>query len=273
MAGALRAWDELEVGRNRAIVEWLGVTAGQTAVDVGSGAGGMASALLDAVGDAGTVVVVDGAPELLAVARQHAWRPGHHVVAVHADLEDGSLGDALKHRPVDLVHASAVLHHLDDEVAAISALASVVRPGGRVAVVEGGLVNRFLPDDCGIGEPGLEHRLMVNRDEWFWSEVRPAEATVRTGRGWNALLAEAGLVDVATRAFLLDLPPPLGEHARQVVRGILERELERSAERISADDQTTLRRLLDDDDPLAVMQRDDVYVLGVRTVHAGTVPH
>jgi ubiquinone/menaquinone biosynthesis C-methylase UbiE len=272
MAGALSAWDELEAGRNRAIVEWLGVQPGHVAVDVGAGAGGMAAALLDAVGPAGTVIIADGAHELLAVARQRARRPGHHLISVHVDLERQSLGDALDHRPVDLVHASAVVHHLDDELAAITDFTAVVRPGGRVAIVEGGLDNRFLPDDCGIGEPGLEQRLATAQDEWFWSEVRPAVATVRTGWGWNVLLAEAGLVDVATRSFLLDLPPPLGDAARRVVRGVFERQLARGGERIRGDDQTTLARLLDDDEARGIMRRPDVFVLGVRTVHAGTVP-
>ncbi len=272
MADALSAWDELEAGRNRAIVDWLGVRPGDVAVDVGSGAGGMAAALLDAVGQAGTVVIADGSHELLAVARQHAGRPGHHLVTLHVDLEQQPLGSVLEHRPVDLVHASAVVHHLDDELAAITDLAAVVRPGGRVAIAEGGLGNRFLPDDCGIGEPGLEQRLAVARDAWFWSEVRPDAATVRTGWGWNVLLAEAGLADVTTRSFLLDLPPPLSESARRVVRGVFERELARVGERIGSDDRATLTRLLDDDDPRGVMRRPDVFVLGARTVHLGTVP-
>ena len=131
------------------------------------------------------------------------------------DLESTPLSGVLEQQPVDLVHASAVVHHLDDEVAAIAGLAAVVRPGGRVAVIEGGLSNRYLPDDCGIGEPGLEERLAVDQAAWFWSEVRPAAATVRTGWGWNMLLAEAGLVDIRTRSFLLDLPPPLATANRR----------------------------------------------------------
>lgn len=271
MADALRAWDKLEVGRNRAIVEWLEVRPGQVAVDVGSGAGGMAAALVDAVGPQGTVVLADGSDELLAVARRHAGRHGHHLVTLLADFEQQPLGSVLDHQPVDVVYASAVVHHLDDELAMITDLSAVVRPRGRVAIAEGGLGNRFLPDDCGIGEPGLEQRLAVMRDEWFWSEVRPATGTVRTGWGWDVLLAEAGLADVTSRSFLLDLPPPLGEPARRVVRGVFERELGRGGERISSDDRATLTQLLDDDDPRGIMRRPDVFVLGVRTVHSGYV--
>jgi ubiquinone/menaquinone biosynthesis C-methylase UbiE len=268
MAGVLSAWDELEADRYQAIVSWLGVRAGDVVVDVGSGAGGMAAALLEAVGPTGAAIMVDGEPELLAIASDRAGRPGHDLDTVRVDLEQQSLSSALGGRQVDLVYASAVVHHLDDEVAALTDFAAVVRPGGRVAVVEGGLDNRFLPADCGIGEPGLEGRLSATTDSWFWNEVRPTTETVRTGWGWNMLLTEAGLVDVVTRSFLLDLPPPLGEQARRVVRGVFERHLGRA----DGDDRETLIRLLDDNDPRSIMRRPDVFVLGARTVHAGTVP-
>jgi ubiquinone/menaquinone biosynthesis C-methylase UbiE len=272
-AALLAAADDLDAGRNQAIVDWLGVGHGDVVVDVGSGAGGMAAALLGAVGTAGTVIIVDGAAELLDLAQRRARRPGHHLVALHADIDAQPLGTVLQHRrPVDLVYASAVVHHLDDELAAVREFASVVRPGGRVAVAEGGLQHRYLPDDCGIGEPGLETRLAAARDEWFWSEVRPAGATVRRAWGWNVLLADAGLIDVATRSFLLDVPPPLDTPTRQGVRSVLARELTVIGDRISDEDRATLTRLIDDDDSHGVMRRPDVFVLNVRTVHAGTVP-
>ena len=177
----------------------------------------------------------------------------------------------LEQQPVDLVHASAVVHHLDDEVAAIAGLATVVRPGGRVAVIEGGLEQPLPARRLRHRRAGTGERLAVDQAAWFWSEVRPAAATVRTGWGWNMLLAEAGLVDVRTRSFLLDLPPPLAPADRRVVRGVFERQLGRAGERIGSDDRATLARLLDDDDPRGIMRRPDVFVLGVRTVHAGTV--
>jgi ubiquinone/menaquinone biosynthesis C-methylase UbiE len=272
-AALLSASDDLEVGRNQAIVDWMGVGDGDVAVEVGSGAGGMAAALVGAVGTAGTVIIVDGAAELLTLAQRRARRPGHHLVALHADIDDQPLGTVLQHRrPVDLVYASTVVHHLDDELAAVREFASVVRPGGRVAVAEGGLEHRYLPDDFGIGEPGLETRLAAAHEAWFWSEVRPAGATVRRARGWNVLLADAGLIDVATRSFLLDVPPPLDAPTRQGVRFVFERALKTVGDRISDEDRATLTRLVDDDDPHSVLRRPDVFVLNVRTVHAGTVP-
>ena len=267
MAGALSAWDELEVERYRAIVEWLGVRA-VTWWSTSAPAPGAWRRRSSRPSERQERRSSSTARRSCSPSRSdRAGRPGHQLDALRVDLEQQSLSSALG-RQVDLVHASAVVHHLDDEVAALADFATVVRPGGRVAVVEGGLDNRYLPADCGIGEPGLEGRLSAAIDSWFWSEVRPATATVRPGWGWNMLLTEAGLVDVVTRSFLLDLPPPLDERARRVVRGVFERYLART----DGDDRETLIRLLDDDDPRSIMRRPDVFVLGARTVHAGTVP-
>jgi hypothetical protein len=69
-------------------------------------------------------------------------------------------------------------------LAAIRDPAAVVRKGGRVVVVEGGLGSWFVPDDCGVGEPGLEQRLAAAQEAWFWSEVRrPAPRCAPVGEG------------------------------------------------------------------------------------------
>lgn len=265
------AWDVIEETCYRAIVDWLGVADGQVVIDVGSGAGGMTSVFVEAVGPTGTVVAIDGEPALLDIARRRASRADHHLLTAVADLEHQSLEDVSPVQPVDLVHASAVVHHLDDELAAIARLCGVVRPGGRLVVVEGGLGTRFLPPDCGIGEPGLELRIAAATEAWFWSEVRPAGKTVRSGRGWGEMLADAGLVDVVARSFLLDVPPPLDDRARRVVREWFSHQLERVGDRLDVADRAAVERLADADDPNGVMHRPDVFVLLARTVHVGTV--
>jgi ubiquinone/menaquinone biosynthesis C-methylase UbiE len=271
MATYMSAWDDVAEPVHRAIIAWLGVGDGDVVVDVGSGAGGMTAVLADAVGATGTVFAVDGDAVLLDFARRRADRPDRHVVAVHANLEQQRLHDVLPQTAADLVHASAVVHHFDDELSAIRELAAVVRPGGRIALVEGGLGTRCLPADCGIGEPGLEQRLATAQEAWFWSEVRPASATVRTGRGWGTLLDAAGFVDVAARSFLLDVPPPLDEATRKVVRDALAAQAARVGDRLDEADRETLRQLLDPDNPHGVMRRPDVHLLRATTVHVGTV--
>ena len=93
---------------------------------------------------------------------------------------------------------------------------------------------------------------------------------MRTGWGWNMLLAEAGLVDVRSRSFLLDLPPPLTPRPGASSVASSSATSPAAGERLGSDDRATLARLLDDDDPRSIMRRPDVFVLSVRTVHAGT---
>jgi hypothetical protein len=154
---------------------------------------------------------------------------------------------------------------------AIRELATVVRPGGRIALVEGGLCTRFLPADCGIGEPGLEHRLATAQETWFCSEIRPASATVRTGRGWGILLEAGRLVDVAARSFLLAVAPPLDEPTRNVVHDAVAAHTARVGDRLDKADRETLRQLLDPDNPHGVMRRPDAYLFSATTMHVGTV--
>ena len=174
-------------------------------------------------------------------------------------------------REVDLVHASAVVHHVTDEVACVRGLATGVKPDGRVVVVEGGLSNRHLPADCGLGRPGLEGRMLELQQEWFWSHVRPAERQVRAGEpsGWNEKLAAAGLVDVTSRSFLLDLPAPLPVRAREVVRSHFAEWRHRFGHLLDGEDNEALAVLLDENDPRGVLHRSDVFVLGARTAFVG----
>src|SRR5262245_38138739 len=85
-AANLAAWDRLLAPTCREVVAWLGVTPGARVADVGSGAGGFASALAERVGPTGQVTLVDGDEQLLALARGHQ-PPGTDVRTVHADLE------------------------------------------------------------------------------------------------------------------------------------------------------------------------------------------
>ena len=58
----------------------------------------------------------------------------------------------------DLVWASSSLHHMRDPDRVLSEVYSALVPGGVLVVSEIGTFPRFLPDDIGIGRPGLEAR-------------------------------------------------------------------------------------------------------------------
>ncbi|MEV6611096.1 class I SAM-dependent methyltransferase [Kutzneria sp. NPDC051319] len=246
-------------------MDWLRVQADEPArvLDVGSGPGVAACALADAFGDA-EVVAADRAPELLALAQKRAARLGVEITTLRADLPDafGELG------PADVVWTSGVMHHIGDQQEALNRLAGLLRPGGVLAVVEGGLTMRFLPRDIGIGRPGLQSRLDAANDEWF-SDMRDGlPGSTRTVEDWPAMLAKAGLMPSASRTFLVDLPAPLDTEPRLLLRDLLVRQREMLGDRIDAADHAVIDRLVHDDDRESLLWRPDAFVLTARTVHS-----
>lgn len=183
-------------------------------LDIGSGPG-VVTCLLAEVFPEAEVVAVDGTPALLERTRDHAERLGlgGRVRTHRADIPDGldGLGEA------DLIWAGNALHHMGDQRAVLAGFAALLRPGGTVALAEGGLQPRRLPRDIGIGRPGLEARLeAINVDRF--EEMRAAlPGTKRETEDWSALSTAVGLAPQGTRSFLLDLPAPLADGARDHV--------------------------------------------------------
>ncbi|MGH3624323.1 MAG: class I SAM-dependent methyltransferase, partial [Sciscionella sp.] len=218
----------------------------------------------------GTLVLVDAVAELLEAATSEARSvagAGVEVRPVLADAEAEDLAELVP--PADLVWVSHVLHHLPDELHAAGRLAGLLRKGGRLALGEGGLPTRCLPWDLGLGEPGLEHRLEVARNEWFTAMRENIPGTVRLPVGWNLVLAEIGLADLETFSYLVHHPAPATQDVRDMAAERLSWFAEIGAERLSAEDLAVLRRLLDAADTAFVAARDDVYLLSTRTVFTG----
>jgi SAM-dependent methyltransferase len=261
---------ELELPQQREVLRWLDIPAGAAVADVGCGPGGMVELLAERVGATGMVYAVDGSEAMRAATQAlvDGCGVGAWVRVLPGDLEQEDLRSIVG-REVDLVHASAVVHHLADEVDGLRRLGTALRAGGRLVVVEGGLSTRHLPADCGVGPPGLEDRMLELQQEWFWATVRPPELQAAAGApcGWNDKLLAAGLIGAEARSFLLDLPAPLPLRVRETVRGHFVEWRERFGEMLSGEDAEALGVLLDEKDPRGVLRRTDVFVLGARTAY------
>lgn len=105
---------------------------GETAVDVGSGTGDTVIRLAGAVGGRGRAMGVEPNPALRAVAADRADAAG-----VPAEFVDGA-ADALPlaDGSVDLLTCERVLQHLDDPDAAVREFARVLKPSGRVVIID-----------------------------------------------------------------------------------------------------------------------------------------
>ncbi|WP_327707834.1 class I SAM-dependent methyltransferase [Streptomyces sp. NBC_00464] len=235
-------------------------------LDIGSGPG-VISCLLAEAFPGSEVVAVDGTPALLERTRERAQRLGlgDRVTTLHADIPDGlaELGQA------DLVWAGNALHHMGDQRAVLAGFAGLLNPGGTVALVEGGLQPRQLPRDLGFGRPGLEARMEAVQAEAFEEMRAVLPDARRENEDWAALFTAVGLAPQGTRSFLLDLPAPLGEVAREHVIAEFARRRDGLRDWLDADDIAVLDRLLDPEDPAGLHRRRDTYLLMARTVHLG----
>jgi SAM-dependent methyltransferase len=225
------------------------------------------------------VVAADGDPDVLAAADAHLATvlpaDAAKVELVQADLEDGvqRLREALG-GPADLIWASASVHHIGDQQAAVSALAGLLGPGGRLALAEGGLRVRHLPWGLGAGEPGLELRLDAAEDRWFARMRAALPGSTPMPYGWTEALRRAGLTAVTTTSSLIEAPVPLRDEDRERVLDDLTHRIDRlhPTGLLDASDLATWERLLDPTGPDWLGRRTDLFWLEARSVHLGTRP-
>jgi SAM-dependent methyltransferase len=131
------------------VVEALRLRPGMRVADLGAGTGYFSRYLAAAVGEAGTVFAVDTEPGLVTHLREraeHEHTP--NVVPILASADNPRLPVGA----VDVVLIVDTVHHIDDRTNYLRRLRRVLKPGGRVVVID------FKKQDIPVGPPP-EHRL------------------------------------------------------------------------------------------------------------------
>mgnify|MGYP000073690619 CR=1 FL=1 len=176
-------------------------------LSVGCGPGFETAVLAQQVGEAGSVTGIDVNEDVLATARDRC-RDLPQVSFQHGDVTDLPVAD----ERYDLAIAKQVLQFVDDVDSALGELYRVIKPGGRIAVVEG----------------ARESQVIHSSDP---ERMRRANEVYRTGRGDRhfgtrlvSLLPEAGFTteDVVSRSSVQREINDQIERGIEVQRGFLE---------------------------------------------------
>lgn len=170
------------------LLDRIAVRPGWRVADVACGPIGILALLAERVGPAGEVVGLDRDSTMLADARENLDRLGlDDVRLVAADATDTGLPPD----SFDLAHVRLLLVNVRNPADVVAELATIVRPGGVVAVQE----VDWISWQCQPPHPAWER---LRNLLWRWWDGRGLDPYL--GRQLPALLRDAGLVDVQASA-------------------------------------------------------------------------
>jgi ubiquinone/menaquinone biosynthesis C-methylase UbiE len=178
-----------------ALLDWVGLRPGQSAIDLGCGPRGILDLLADRVTPGGRVVGLDADPAHTAMAAGFVSdRRLSGVEIVTADARHTGLPSAT----FDLVHARTLLVNLTEPAQVMTEMVRLAKPGGQVAVAE----------------PDTEHVLCYpplpafdRVGEIFRVAFRRNGADPAIGRRVPELFRQAGLTDVGVESRTQMYPP------------------------------------------------------------------
>ncbi len=159
----IRALHAPERDVEAAIVELFDVAQVESLLDVGTGTGRMLELLSPQIRKG---VGIDESSGMLAIARDRLERAGaRHCQVRLGDLFRLPFPDGSSEQGFDAALFHQVLHYLDDPQSAVVEAARVLRPGGRVVVVD------FAPHQLEFCRDELNHRRLGFSDDeaksWF----------------------------------------------------------------------------------------------------------
>ncbi len=132
------------------VLEALALRSGESIADVGAGTGYFSLPLAQAVGPHGKVYAVDAQEEMLDLLRKKLDESAPaNVEPVHAEADDTRLPAS----SCDHFFIANVWHEFDDRAAVLREAARVLRPGGRIAILD------WRPDVEPVAGPPLAHRI------------------------------------------------------------------------------------------------------------------
>jgi ubiquinone/menaquinone biosynthesis C-methylase UbiE len=139
------------------VLSKLSLKPGMVVADIGAGSGLFSRPIAKAVAPSGKVYAVDIQQDLLDYINQRDQEENiRNVQTVLGAFDDPKLPV----RDIDLAFINDVLHHIEHRAIYLKALATYMKPSGRIAIIE---MNKDDPNTPHRNQPAL----LVSRDEIF----------------------------------------------------------------------------------------------------------
>ncbi len=182
---AHRLYSERSDGFMPWVLDILEPRPGDTLADIGCGPGAYFSAIAQRSAGAGLRVLgIDMSPAMLAEAKQRGAASGIDLETIRADVQWLPLADDCCRR----VMANHILYHVPDQMAALTEMARILSPGGRIVLVTNDAgAGRVLEDAhdaaaLALGltcPPGLDERFSLDHLDLVQSVFPNARVVVR----------------------------------------------------------------------------------------------
>jgi SAM-dependent methyltransferase len=262
-ASKLRQFNAFARPELRLAIASLQLQPGTYALDVGCGTGEVLGWLAEAVGSGGVVVGMELAAAHASCARAVAPR---QALVVQADL----MRPPLRLASFDLIWSVNTINHLRDALAGVTALAALLRPGGRMVLGQSSLV----PDMVFAWDARLERVTNEAVRQYYRDRYRLTETDLTAVRSLVGLLRRAGLAHVSARTWPLERISPLDPASADYLRDTIFRDTwgERLRPYLSADDYQQLARLCDPHAAEYALHRPDLHFLQTFSLAAGEIP-
>ncbi len=253
----LRAFNAFAEPELRRALGALSLAPGMRVLDAGCGTGEALSWLHDLVKPNGTVVGVDLSTAHLGAARSRL-RPG--MTILQADLSEAPFPT----QSFDFIWCVNTIHHLRDPLRGVNRLASLLCPGGRIALGQSSL----LPDMYFSWDARLERLVNEAVRSYYRERYALDERDLTAIRTTLGLLQRAGLREVTVRTLIIERTAPLRQADRAYLLHTIFRQTwgERLQPYLSASDYAELNALCDPEHSQFALRRPDFHFLQTFTV-------
>jgi SAM-dependent methyltransferase len=244
----------------RRLIENLSLGPGMRILDAGCGTGEALHWLLEATESAGEVVGIDLSAAHVNTASR---RTSPRIRVLQADLSNVPLPSS----SFDFIWCVNTINHLHDPVAGVRRLATLLRPGGRIALGQSAL----LPDMYFAWDSRLERVTNEAVRQYYRGRYHLEERDLASVRAIVGVLRRAQLHSVTARTVMIERVSPVGGTTESYLLEAIFRDTwgERLRPYLSDDDYAEIVRLCDPQHPHFALRRPDFHYLQSFTLVTG----